>query len=393
MTLRDRWTLDPEITFLNHGSFGACPKAVLETQSALRAQMEREPVRFFLYEAAELLEEARREAAAFVGARPEDFVFVGNATEGVNAVLRSLSFAEGDELLTTDHAYGACRNTLSFVAERAGAKVVVAALPFPLASPDEVVEAVVSAVTPRTKLALIDHVTSPTGLVLPVARIVSALKERGVETLVDGAHAPGMVELDVSTIGAAYYTANFHKWTCAPKGAAFLWAREDRQEGLHPTSISHGYTSARPRKRFLEEFDWPGTHDPSAYLCVPHAIRFVGGLLEGGWPAVRERNRALARRARDLLCETLDVAPPAPDSMIGSLAAVPLPDGDDAPPASALYADALQRALLERHGIEVPIAPWPAPPSRLIRISAHLHNEPPDYLRLTEALRRELDRR
>lgn len=392
MSPRDHWVLDPEITFLNHGSFGACPRAVLDRQSELRERLEREPVRFFLREVPPLLEEARRECAAFVGARPEDFVFVRNATAGVNAVLRSLSFAPGDELLTTDHAYGACLNALEYVASRSGAEVVIAKVPFPLRSEDEVVDAIVSRITRRTRLALLDHVTSPTGLVFPIERLVRELDRRGVDTLIDGAHGPGMVDVDVRAIGACWYTANFHKHTCAPKGAAMLWAREDKQAGLHPVVVSHGYRSPSPRKRFLEEFDWTGTDDPTSWLCVPHALRYVGGLLEGGWPAVRAHNHALALRAREILAEALAVEPPAPASMIGSLAALPLPDGDGAPPTSALYADPLQVALFDRHRIEVPVPPWPSPPKRLIRISAHLHNQEADYRRLADALRQEISR-
>lgn len=385
--LRGHWLLDPSITFLNHGSFGACPRVVLERQSALREQMEREPVRFFVYELEPLLEAARAEAAAFVGASPEGFLFVRNATEGVNAVLRSLELASGDELLTTDHAYGACKNALEHVAARAGARVVVARVPFPIRTPDEVLERVLDAVTPRTRLALLDHVTSPTALVFPMERLVRELDARGVDTLVDGAHAPGMLELDVSAIGAAWYTGNFHKWTCAPKGAAFLAAREDKEQGLHPAIISHGYASARPRKRLLEEFDWTGTADPTPWLCVPEAIRAAGGLLAGGWPEVRAHNRALALEAQAILAEALAIDPPAPASMLGSMAALPLPPGGDAPPSSALYADPLQRALLDRHRIEVPIPPWPAPPARLVRVSAHLYDHADEYRALASALR------
>lgn len=390
MSLRAHWTLDPTVTFLNHGSFGACPRAVLERQTELRAQLEREPVRFFVQELEPMLDAARAEVAAFVGARPEDLAFVRNATAGVNAVLGSVSLAPGDELLTTRHVYGACLQAMRHVASRAGARVVVADVPFPLRSPDEVVERIIDAVTDRTRLALIDHVTSPTGLVLPIERIVAELAARGVDTLVDGAHAPGMVPLALDRLGAAYYTANFHKWTCAPKGAAMLWARADRQEGLHPTAISHGYASARPRKRFLEEFDWTGTDDPTPWLCIPDALRHVGGLIEGGWDAVREHNRQLALRGRAVLCEALGIEPPAPEPMIGALAAVPIPPGRDAPPASALYADPLQRALYERHRIEVPVPPWPAPPARLVRVSAHLHNDEGEYRRLAAALVDEL---
>jgi isopenicillin-N epimerase len=391
-SLRTHWMLDPEITFLNHGSFGACPRVVLERQSELRAQLEREPVRFFVHELEPMLEDARAEVAAFVGARAEDVVFVRNATSGVNAVLRSIALAPGDELLTTSHVYGACLQAMRHVASRAGARVIVANVPFPLRSEDEVVEPILAAVTERTRLALIDHVTSPTGLVLPIERIVKELARRGVDTLVDGAHAPGMVALELEALGAAYYTANFHKWTCAPKGAAMLWARADRQAELHPTVISHGYASQRARKRFLEEFDWTGTDDPTPWLCVPDALRHVASLLEGGWPAVRAHNRELVLYGRRVLCDALGIEAPAPDTMIGALAAVPLPAGRDAVPLSSLYVHPLQRALFDRHRIEVPVPPWPAPPARLLRISAHLHNALPEYERLAAALQHELTR-
>ena len=388
--LRAHWGLDPAIAFLNHGSFGACPRPVLAHQARLRDQMEREPVRFFVHELEPMLADARAEVAAFVGADADEFAFVRNATVGVNSVLRSLELSAGDELVTTDHGYNACRNVLDHVAARAGARVVTARLPFPVSGPDEVVDAVLAAVTPRTRLALLDHVTSPTALILPIATLVEHLAERGVDTLVDGAHGPGMLALDVRAIGAAYYTGNFHKWVCAPKGAGMLIVRRDRQAGLHPAVISHGYNSPRPRPPFHEEFDWVGTDDPTPWLCVPEALRFMAGLVPGGWPEVRERNHALAMAGRAILCETLAVEAPAPEEMIGSFAAIRLPDGEPVPPSSALYADPLQLDLLGRHGIEVPIPPWPGPPQRLIRVSAQLYNEIGHYQRLAAALREEL---
>lgn len=384
--VRHHWLLDPEIRFLNHGSFGACPRVVLEQQSELRARLEREPVYFFMRQLEGMLDEARQEVAAFVGARPEDMGFVRNATTGVNAVLRSLELRPGDEILVTNHGYNACTNVARHVTARAGARVVVASFPFPLAAEDEVVEGVLAAVTPRTRLALLDHVTSPTGLVLPIARLVKALAERGVDALVDGAHAPGMLDLDVTATGAAWYTANFHKHTCAPKGAAMLWAREDKQHDLHPAVISHGYNSQRSRKRWLEEMDWQGTDDPTPWLCVPTALRFVGALVDGGWPAVRAHNRALALRGREILCEALGVPAPAPASMIGTLAAVPLWEAEGGPPGSALELDPLQVALFEEDRIEVPLPPWPRSPQRLVRISAHLYNDEAEYRALAEAL-------
>lgn len=370
------WRLDPDVVFLNHGSFGACPEPVLAAQQAVRDELEREPVRFFVHRLMPLLDGARAELAAFLGAAPDDLVFVPNATTGVNAVLRSLALAPGDELLTTDHAYGACRNALEFVAERAGARVVVARVPFPLADAGEVVAAVAAAVTPRTRLALIDHVTSPTGLVFPLARIIAALRERGVGVLVDGAHAPGMVPLALDELGADYYTGNLHKWVCAPKGAAFLWVRRELQPTVRPAVISHGVRSPwRGRSRFHLEFDWTGTDDPSAWLAVPEALRFLAQL--GGAQHMR-RNRELALAARDLLVDALGIAAPAPDDMIGALAAVPLPDGD----ARVGPIDALQHELMERHRIEVPVIPWPAPPKRMLRISAQAYNTLDQYRNL-----------
>jgi isopenicillin-N epimerase len=384
------WPLDPAVTFLNHGSYGACPSEILRHQAALRAELEAEPVRFLGRELEGRLDAARAALGAFVGADPDDLAFVANATGGVNAVLRSLALEPGDELLTTDHAYAACRNTLDYVAGRAGARVVIAPIPFPVASPGQVVEVVRAAVTPRTRLALVDHITSPTGLVLPLAQIVAELAARGVDTLVDGAHAPGMVPLDLRALGAAYYSANCHKWLCTPKGSAFLWVRRDRQPSVHPLTISHGATGEREgRTRFRLEFDWTGTQDPTAWLAVPRAIEYLGGLVAGGWPALMARNRALALEARRLLCDAIGTEPASPDEMIGSLASVPLP-----PRATTetgwRVPEPLQARLFGAHRIEVPIMRWPAPPRRLVRVSCQLYNDAGQYARLAEALRKEL---
>jgi isopenicillin-N epimerase len=384
------WPLDPDVIFLNHGSFGACPREVLRHQQALRDRMEAGPVRFLSRELDDLLDVARAALARFVGAEPDDLGFVPNATTGVNAVLRSLLFGTGDELLTTDHTYNACRNTLNFVAERAGAHVVVAPVPFPLEAPDQVVDAVLSRVTPRTRLALLDHVTSPTGIVLPIERLIAELSARGVETLVDGAHAPGMVPLDLGTLGATYYSGNCHKWLCAPKGSAFLWVRRDRHASVHPVTISHGANAVRPgRSRFRLEFDWVGTCDPTAWMAVPTAIDHVGSLLPGGWPAVMARNRALALEARRLVCAAAGTKPPAPEAMIGSLASIVLPDGVT---TEIMWRrpDPVQTRLYDDWKIEVPVMSWPAPPKRLIRISAQLYNTHDHYARLAEALTKEL---
>ena len=386
--LARHWTLDPEITFLNHGAFGACPREVLALQAELRARMERDPIDFLVRAIEPLLDEARSRLAAFLHADPDDLALVDNATAGVNTVLRSLALRAGDELLTTDHGYNACLNALHAVASRSGAGVVVAPVPFPLRGPQEVVDAVLGAVTGRTRLVLLDHVTSATGVVFPVQSLVPALQARGIDVLVDGAHAPGMVPVDLEALGAAYYTGNCHKWLCAPKGAAFLHVRRDRQAGIRPLVISHGANSPRTdRSRFRLEFDWTGTRDPSAPLCVGRAIELVGSLVPGGWDEVRQRNHELACRARSRVCEALGVAPSCPESMLGSLATVEIPEHPRWPLPGPRDLDPLQDALFARHRIEVPVFGWPAPHRRWIRISPHLHNSEAQYLFLAGALR------
>ncbi len=370
--------LDPSIAFLNHGSFGACPRPVMVARAALLEELEREPVQFFEGLDARL-DEVRAVMGPLLGADPRGLAFVPNATAGVNAVLRSLPLREGDELLVTDHEYQACRNALDYVARERGARVVVVPIPFPLASGALVVERLVAAVTPRTRLALVDHVTSPTGLVLPIADIVRELEGRGVRVLVDGAHAPGMVPLSLDSLGASYFTGNFHKWLCAPKGAALLFVREDLRREVRPLALSHGATVFdEARGRFLTEFDWPGTYDPTPVLALPAAVRFLEGWGEGGIAGLARRNHALVLRGRDILCDALGVEPPAPDDLLGTLAAVPLPHG----PAHELHA-----RLFAEHRVEVPVPPWPAPPARLVRVSAQMYNHEAEYEQLARALR------
>jgi isopenicillin-N epimerase len=383
----DLWSLDPAVDYLNHGSFGACPKAILERQSEFRARLEREPVDFLVRALPGLLAEARAALAGFVGADGDDLAFVPNATAGVNAVARSLAFSPPDEILTTDHAYAACRKTLDYVAARTGARVVVASVPFPLRSEEDVVSAVLPRVTSHTRLAMLDHVTSPTALVFPVERLVHELSARGVDTLVDGAHALGMVPLDLARLGAAYYTANAHKWLCAPKGAAFLHVRKDRQKGLHPVAISHGYAGGEAR--FQDEFDWTGTVDPTPAFCIPDCIAYLGGLLPGGWPALMETNRALALRARAILLEALGVSAPAPEAMIGAMASVILPAALPGSPAARLDREQLADWMRAR-GAEPWFYAWPVDDGnsggKLVRVSAQLYNTETQFVRLAGLL-------
>jgi isopenicillin-N epimerase len=384
---RSLWLLDPGVTFLNHGSFGACPRAVLDAQARLRERLEREPVRFLARELEGALDGSRRALGDFLGADPEGIAFVPNATTGVNTVLRSLHLRRGDEILTTDHAYPACKNALHRLAADTGAVVVEAEVPFPITSPVEVVDSLLPRVGPRTRACLIDHVTSPTGLVLPVATLVTKLQDAGVDVIVDGAHAPGMVPLAVDAIGAAYYTGNCHKWLCAPKGSAFLYVRHDKRDGIRPLAVSLGYRSGRSdRPPFRLQFDWVGTGDPTPYLCVSDAIRYMGSLLPGGWRDLMIQNRKTTLEARARLCGLPRTPPPCPDDMIGSLASIPLPDGEDTDLSRTGDNDPLRSELLDRFGIEVPVIAWPRPPKRLLRISAQIYNKPREYDDLAAAL-------
>ena len=359
------WPLKPGITFLNHGSFGSCPLPVLAYQQEMRDRLEKQPVQF------------------------EQLSFVPNATHGVNAVLRSLDLEAGDELLVTDHEYNACRNALDFVAGRAGGKVVVAALKIPVKQPSDWVAALLEKINPRTKLLLIDHVTSPTGIVLPVKKIIAEMKSRGIRVLVDGAHAPGMIPLNLDALGADFYTGNCHKWLCAPKGAGFLFVRKELQKNIRPLAISHGANATRKdRSRFHLEFGWTGTADPSACLSVPVAIDWMSNQIPGGWSAIMQRNKELVLSARTMLSAQLGWNLLAPDSMIGSMAAIEMPDSTEpAPLTTPLYSDPCQDRLWDAHQVEVPIVPWPAPPKRLIRISAQLYNQTENYIRLINVLK------
>ena len=388
--MRELWTLDPEVTFLNHGSFGATPRAALEHQAEWRARLERQPLQFFR-DLEGLLDAARFKLAAFLGADGDDLAFVPNATSGVNTVIRSLVLEPGDELLTTDHAYNACRNALRWHEDR-GVKAIAARVPWPLEGPHQVIDAVLAAVTPRTRLLLLDHVTSPTGVVFPVAELVRRMNERGIDTLVDGAHAPGMLPLDLRALGAAYYTGNCHKWLCAPKGSAFLHVRRDRQALVRPLAHGHGLNANRTdRGPFRLQNDWIGTADPTAYLTVPFCIDYLDQLMP--WPQLMQRNHELAVQARRVLCAALGTPPPAPEFMLGSLAAVLLPDfaGEPAPRDRPFW-HPLSRALLERDHIEVPVFFFPAPPRQVLRVSAQLHNAAVDYQQLAVALQEQLAR-
>jgi isopenicillin-N epimerase len=372
----DRWALDPAIVHLNHGSFGGCPRAVVEAAAAWRARLEASPMRFLVLEWQRELDRARAALAAFVRAPAERLAFVPSATTAVAIALHSAapSLAAGDELVTTDHAYRACRNQLERLAAARGLRITTVAVPEPFDA-EALIARTAAAITPHTKLALFDHITSPTALRLPLEALLAPLAARGVTIIVDGAHAPGQLDLDVGALlarGVTYYAGNNHKWLCAPKGSGFLVAAPGAS--ALPLVTSHGASPTYgPPNRLHAELDWPGTHDPAPYLAVPAAIAAVAGE-GGGWPAVLARNHALALELRARFIDALGgalggarraAAALPPDDAIGTMAAIPIA----LPPGTAPLR--LEAQLLA-DGWEVPIVDFATGP--LVRLSAHLYN-------------------
>ena len=377
------WALDPAVLYLNHGTVGVAPRRALAAQQAIRDEMERQPSRFLLREVSSLVGQPREEptrirlaaetVARFVGARGDDLVFVDNATTGVNAILRSYPLRPHDELLVTDHAYGAVARTAAFVARDRRASVRTVTVPYPAFTRTRLVEAIASAIGPKTRIAIVDHVASESALIFPIAEIAAVCRARGVALLVDGAHVPGVLPLDVRAIGADWYVANLHKWAHAPRSCGFLWAHPSRQASIHPAVISWGYELG-----YTDEFDWIGTRDPSAWLAAPEGLAFLHEL---GFDEVRRYNHGLAVQAARLLADRWQTRFDIDDADIGFMATVPMPDrcgstGDDAA--------RLRDRLLFDHGIEVQVH---AGHGRLwARISAQVYNEISDYERLADAV-------
>lgn len=388
------WDLDVGVTFLNHGSYGAVPREVLEAQTRLRKRMERESVRFYKVDLERLMDGVRASLGRFAGCEADGIAPVPNATMGIATVLTNTAFEPGDEVLVTDHEYMSGINELQRFAARTGLRVVQARVPFPVRSASEVAEAVVAAATARTRLAIVSHITSASALIFPATEITRRLRERGIDVLVDGAHAPGQIDLNIEAMKPTYYVGSLHKWVSAPKGTAFLYVEKERRAGFRPLCLSSRAHRLRPeRALFLRDFDYHGTLDYSGFLVVPEAIEYLSRLLPGGWPALMKRNHDLVVRGRAIVCEALGCAPAAPEEMLGSMATVILPEAPaEMQSRTTLYDDPLQDALVERHGVVAPVWRLLATNQRVLRLSAQAYNTLDQYTLLGEALATELRR-
>lgn len=379
--MKQHFLLDPTITFLNHGSYGACPREVIEVQRRWQDEMELNPVEFQGRRSAGLLREARAVLANYLGASAEELVFVPNATTGVNIVARSLALQPGDEVLTTDLEYGACIETWEQICGKAGATLRRVEIPLPLDSTN-FVQRMFEQVNARTRLVFLSHITSATALKLPVAALCEQARARGLLTLIDGAHAPGQIDLDLDAIGADFYTGNCHKWLCAPKAAAFLHARERHHASLHASVISWGYLAKHGQAAdrdgftgssvFERRLQWQGTRDISAFLSVPAAIEFQR---KHDWPAQRARCHAMAMTQMQRLCDRFGLPAIAAEADLAQMAPIPVPHVDGG---------ALRRNLFERHRIEVPVTTHGG--RNFVRVSVQAYTTEDDLARLEQAL-------
>ncbi|KAH8158008.1 hypothetical protein CIB48_g10234 [Xylaria polymorpha] len=380
------WQIRSDIIYLDNGAFGACPTMVVEKQQHIRRWIEENPHEFFERNYISSWDASRKALASFLHASASDLVFTPGATHGMNVVIQSLSFESGDEIITTNHAYSSVRLVLDHVANKYGARVVVIDIPLEVPGPDALLQRVLASVTPRTRFAVIDHVPSRSGLIFPIKEIVSELASLNIDTLVDGAHAPGMIPLDVTDINAAYYVANCHKWMCVPRGVGFLHVRRDRAQNIKPLVIARSPFVVNKSKHSLLEhsFGWMGTYCPSAVLTLPTSISYLATVMPGGYNGLISRNHDLTVLARRIICRTLGIPLPCPDNMIGAMATIPLPDSPGPEQEGMLP---IQQILWREHGIVIPVYSWPSYPKRVIRLSVQAYNSLDQYLRLANCLR------
>ncbi len=380
--------IQPGLTQLNNGSYGAAPAVVLAAHRELQRRLELDPVRFFKSDLEHYSDDTRKALSSFVNAPAEDIALVSNATVAVCTVLQNLDLEPGDEIVVTDHEYMATVNELARVCAQTGAIVVTAKVPFPNVTPDSVTKSVMGAITSKTKLVLISHIASASALIFPVEEIVPLVQARGIDIFVDGAHVPGQIDLDLGKLRPTWYAASCHKWLATPKGTGFIYTSPDRQSGFEPIALSCRVHEKRTeRKPYLCDFDYMGTNDYSANLSIPVSIAHMGAQLPGGWPALRQRNHDLIVEGANLICEAIGIEQAVPESMIGAMVAIPLPG---TPTKGEIYDDSLWDRVYLNHHIQVPIWELPTIHPRVMRISAQLYNTTEDFEKLATALQTEL---
>lgn len=375
-SLKSEFLLDPNVVFLNHGSFGACPKRVFDDYQRWQLELERQPVEFLGRRVTTLLAEARAKLAEYVGAATDEVVYFPNPTTAINMVARSLNLKPGDEILTTEHEYGAMDRTWRFVCNKTGARYVHHPIRLPVTSHEEFVEAFWAGTTERTRAIFISHITSPTALIFPVQEICRRAREAGLLSVVDGAHAPGQIPLNLAELGADLYTGACHKWLCGPKGSAFLYARREVQAWLEPLVVSWGWESETPSgSQFVDHHEWQGTRDVAAFLATPAAIQFQA---EHDWGAVRAECHGLASETRRRIDDLTGLAPICPDSRdwFSQMAAIRLPPVD---------VNALKERLYNDYRVEVPLFKWNDQP--FMRVSFQGYNSRTDADALVDALK------
>lgn len=375
--LRELFLLDPEVTFLNHGSFGATPKPVYEEYQRWQRELERQPVEFLDRLFSERMAASRAALADYLGTRRDNLVYVTNATVGVNIVARSLDLGPGDEVLATNHEYGACDRTWTFLSKKESFTYIRQPVTLPIKNENDFVEQLWHSVTQRTKVIFLSHITSPTAIIFPVAEVCRRAREQDIITVVDGAHAPGQISLNIEEIGADFYAGNLHKWLCAPKGAGFLYARPEVQNLLEPLVVSWGYEAEKPGpSKFVDYHEWCGTRDIAAFLSVPAAIQFQE---EHDWESVRAACHEKVIDVETGISELTGLLSVYSDeSWFVQMASVQLPVRTDI--------GALKEYLYDEHRIEVPLMEWSG--YKLIRISVQGYNTMKDIDALIKPLKR-----
>lgn len=384
--LFSHWKLNPALVHLNHGSFGGTPRYILDKQRALVDRLESEPVDFSVRQWYPIYYENKKALADFVGTSEHNIYLVPNTTIGINHVIHNQK-ESGQHWLTTNHAYGACIHAFHKIGEAKGNEILKVQIPYPLTSENEILEQIENGISPKTSLALIDYITSATGIVFPIKKIIQLLHSKGIKVIVDAAHAPGMVDFNLDDLNADFFVANCHKWICSPKGSAFVYVHPRHQEHYKPVFYSFFNDWELDRAaHWSNQFIWEGTKDYSAYLCIKDALEYMPTLFDGSWDDIRNHNRALALQGAKLIADKLEVDLPVPASMLGSIVNIPLWDDNTMPTRSFNYYTAVKNSLYDTYHIEVPCVLFPQAPKQYVRVSAQLYNSLEQYAYLADSL-------